>query len=122
MMRLLATCLLCILSFGGFPSHVQACAIALGAYDERLATAAITATVTRVWGSGFRGTYSLERIAIIRPAPGSLALSTRLRINMADYVMGTCGSQSPVLKAGDQIVLYFEIVDGNLRPSGWKHS
>ncbi len=122
MMRLLVTCLLCILQFGCFPGHAQACAVALKAYDGRVAAAAMTATVVRVWGSGFDGTYTLQRIAIIRTAPGSLALPTKLRIRMANYVMGTCGSHSPVLKAGDQIVLYFEIVDGNLRPSGWKHS
>lgn len=122
MMRLLVTCLLCILSFGCFPRPAIACAVALKAYDGRIAAAAMTATVTRVRGSGFGGTYNLQRIAIIRPAQESLALPTKLRVRMADYVIGTCGSQSPVLKTGDQIVLYFEIVDGNLRPSGWKRS
>jgi hypothetical protein len=79
----------------------------------------MTATVTSVRGSGLNAIYRIRRLATIIPAPKSLLLPDNLQIRMADFVMGTCGSQSPWLKPGNRIVLYFEVVDAKLVPRAW---
>jgi len=118
-MRLFATSLLCLIIVFGSPESAYACAVPLVPYDARTAAAAMTATVDSVRGSGFNAIYRIRRTAIIRPAPGLLPLPSRLQIRMMNYFMGTCGSQSPTLRSGNRIVIYFQIFKGKLVPSAW---
>jgi hypothetical protein len=117
--QLAATSLLCPLSLFFSQGTAEACAVPLQPYDARAAVAAITATVTSVRGSGDMATYRVQRIAIAKPAPGSLLLPTKLELKMIKYSACTCGSQSPMLRTGNRIVLYFEISDGKLTPRAW---
>ena len=119
MMRLFATGLFCLVMAFGSAKSADACAVPLEPYDARTAAAAITATVDSVRGSGFNAIYRIRRTAIIRPAPGLLVLPSRLQIRMANYVAGTCGPESPTLRSGNRIVLYFQIFEGKLVPTAW---
>ena len=119
MKRLFATGLLCHVMLFGSSESAHACAVPLKPYDTRMAAAAITATVDSVRGSGFNAIYRIRRTAIIMPASASPPLPSSLQIRMANYVAGTCGPESPPLSVGDRIVLYFQMTEGKIVPSGW---
>lgn len=98
----------------------HACALPLAPYDPHGAAAAVTAIVTEVRGRGLAATYSLRRTAIVRAQRGVPGLPGRLKIRMRDFVRGTCGAQSPALRKGERVVLYFRIDRGVYLPAAWK--
>jgi hypothetical protein len=118
--RITAASLFCSMSATLVPNYALACAVPLRPYVPTGAAAIVTATVTRARGRDIAAVYEVRRDAIVQKLPDAEPLQSRLTINMADHVHGTCGFDSPQLAVKDRIVLYFGISGGRLLPESWK--
>lgn len=103
----------------GASTSAHACAVPLGPYTPARAAAAVLATVVRVEGKGIHAKYHLRTEAIVRGYGRLAPLPPHIVIKVIDFVKGTCGMQSPPLKNGQRITLYYGANRNILRPEAW---